>query len=485
MLLHVASLLLLSLGQISFCKDSSVLIIIRSQNNEYHAENARQNKASLDAQIKKSDLNAKVILLHETWAEEYAWTILPLISDISNNYASFDWVMFIEEGTKIDMEKLVKKVLVKYDYSRELYVGRCLFDNDASIIHHYAFFNGKVKEFKFPDFHAGWLMSKALVRKVARDLETNKIKSDFQIDVQHEIAMHLDKTHNVKMTCDEKICGGHPKDDCATWIDYEIPDCGNKITLNDLLISVKTTKKFHGDRVQVVKETWGKYPKNIIYYSNVTDPSIPTIDCGVPNTVRGHCGKMEVIIRNTYEKEELKKFPWLVIADDDSIIGLAALVKLLNCYDPKVSVVLGERYGFGLTSGYGYGYITGGGGMIMSRAAVEAWVTKGCKCHSNESPDDMILGQCFSYQVKVPVTHSPRFHQARPDDYSDGYLENLQPVSFHKHWEIDPIKVYKKYFAEADEATFNLPFEPEPTEAPAAAPVPIPPTPTEFPKDEL
>jgi len=144
----------------------------------------------------------------------------------------------------------------------------------------------------------------------------------------------------------------------------------------------------------------------------------------------------------------------LVIADDDSIIGLTQLVKLLNCYKPSIPVVLGERYGFGLNSGHGYGYITGGGGMVMSRSAINAWIENDCQCPSIDTPDDMILGQCFSGVVGIPVIHSPRFHQARPEDYSVGYITNLQPVSFHKHWEVDPIKVYETYFAADDHAEF-------------------------------
>lgn len=37
------------------------------------------------------------------------------------------------------------------------------------------------------------------------------------------------------------------------------------------------------------------------------------------------------------------------------------LQKLLACYDPKEPTLLGERYGYGLTGGFGYEYITGGG----------------------------------------------------------------------------------------------------------------------------
>ena len=472
----------------NFClANESLLVIVRSQTNGYHQRLATENKARLDVQIKKHDLNVDVAIMHELWNVEYAWTVLPLLSDISEKFSSkYNWIMFIEDITKVDVIHLMNNVLSKYNANEEQYIGRCLFDKDSTIIHHYAFFNGKVREFKYPDFHAGWIISKALLQKIGSTWDSSKIPSDFQIDIQHEIAMYLDKTFSIKMTCENQICGGNLDKNCATWVDYAVPDCGTKIALDNVLVSVKTTKKFHDNRVQIVKKTWGKYPKHIIYYSNVTEPEIPTIDCGVPNTVRGHCGKMEVIIRQAFEKENLNTFPWLVIADDDSIIGLSALVKLLNCYNSDDPIVLGERYGYGLTSARGYSYITGGGSMVMSRGAIKAWVEKDCRCHTIDSPDDMVLGQCFSYSVGAPVVHSPRFHQARPQDYSDGYLQNLQPVSFHKHYEIDPIKVYEKYFAKNDDAAFTIPNEPEPTEAPVIMPVPIPPTPTEVPiKDEL
>ena len=46
---------------------------------------------------------------------------------------------------------------------------------------------------------------------------------------------------------------------------------------------------------------------------------------------------------------------------------------ILACYDPTKPVAIGERYGYGLNTDRGYPYLTGGGGMLFSRAAVEAW----------------------------------------------------------------------------------------------------------------
>ena len=440
---------------------NSLLIVIRSQANEYHNRIAEENKRTLDLQADNYSHKVKVILTHQEWPVESSWAILPILPSIAKQYGhKYNWIMFMEDTTNVDLTFLVQKVLAKHDFNEEIYLGRCLVDREITIIHHFAFHQGGIEQFHYPDFQAGWIMSNSLLKKIAefQNSEENESRPDFQIDLQHEIAMYLRKKIKVNLTCSDHLCGNIDSDEnCVTWVDYEIADnCGASITLDDILISVKTTQKFHSTRVGIVKKTWGKYVKNILYYSNITDSSIPTIDCGVPNTVMGHCGKMEVIINDAHHKKNLKKFKYLVIADDDSIIGLSQLVKLLNCYKPNIPLVLGERYGFGLSSGNGYSYITGGGSMVMSRGAINSWVKNNCKCPSISTPDDMYLGQCFSALVGIPVTHSPRFHQARPQDYSIGYLSNLQPVSFHKHWEVDPIKVYEEYFAADDKAAFDL-----------------------------
>lgn len=37
--------------------------------------------------------------------------------------------------------------------------------------------------------------------------------------------------------------------------------------------------------------------------------------------------------------------------------------------------------------------------------------------------------------------------QARPVDYPEAYLSHQVPVSFHKHWNIDPVKAYVMWLA--------------------------------------
>lgn len=48
--------------------------------------------------------------------------------------------------------------------------------------------------------------------------------------------------------------------------------------------------------------------------------------------------------------------------------------------------------------------------MVFSRKAVVRLLKSGCKCYSNDAPDDMVLGMCLN-ALGLPVTHSPLFHQ--------------------------------------------------------------------------
>ena len=63
-----------------------------------------------------------------------------------------------------------------------------------------------------------------------------------------------------------------------------------------------------------------------------------------------------------------------------------------------------------VATGVGYSYITGGGGIIFSRAAVEQLLSldSSCSCPKPDTPDDMHLGRC-ARQAAVPLLHSGRY----------------------------------------------------------------------------
>uniref|UniRef100_A0A674MK84 Beta 3-glucosyltransferase a n=1 Tax=Takifugu rubripes TaxID=31033 RepID=A0A674MK84_TAKRU len=399
-----------------------IVFVLQSQSNSHHAKQAERKRADLLAQARAVTENPPLVLfLHTLSDNEGDWSILPLLPYLSHSFGkNSSWIVFLEEQTNVRVKKLVQ-VLAKYD-KNEWFLGKPLHDEESTIIHHYAFAENP-STFKYPDFSAAWALSVPLVARLASKVRDEPLKSDFTIDLKHEVRRALSLR---SILCES--------DDART--------SGDPVKKEDLFVAVKTCKKFHSERVPVIKKTWEKDALFLEYYSDHADPSIPTTDIGVPNTERGHCGKTFAILQR-FLSGSAPKTRWLVVVDDDTLISLPRLRALLSCYDPSEPVCLGERYGYGLSQG-GYSYITGGGGMVFSREAVARLLDSGCRCYSNDAPDDMVLGMCLN-ALGLPVTHSPLFHQARPEDYARDFLAHQVPISFHKHWNIDPVAVFNKW----------------------------------------
>ncbi|XP_019633421.1 PREDICTED: beta-1,3-glucosyltransferase-like [Branchiostoma belcheri] len=428
-----------------------VVFIIQSQRYSYHAKKAHQLRENIRQQAQDVQQDPPtVVVLHEEWRGRGAWTIFPFLPKISQSFGQkAAWVFFCEDDTAVKLLPLLD-VLRKYDATKELFLGRALVDQEATIIHHFAF-HEKPGSFSYPDFSAGWALSAPLLNRLAKRWSEESHQGEFTIDPKHEIAMYIyDSGNGVKLTDVPQFCAGPQIEDetskCVTTFPSELPQCGDPVPQEKVFFAVKTCEKYHKDRVPVVQHTWGKQARHITYYSDKEDSTIPTVTTGVPNTERGHCGKAYAIMKQFHTYENLKKMDWLIIADDDTLLSVPRLLRVLSCYDPSDPIFLGERYGYGLTRGEdsGYAYITGGGGMVLSRAGVRTLMLSSCGCPADDSPDDMILGMC-SEMTGVQVVHSQLFHQARPADYSTGYLSHQPPVSFHKHWNNDPYKVYNKY----------------------------------------
>ncbi|XP_056230820.1 beta 3-glucosyltransferase a isoform X1 [Seriola aureovittata] len=424
-----------------------IVFIIQSQSNYFHVTQAERQRADLLKQAHSLTENPPtVLLLHNLSDNEGDWSILPLLPYLSYSFGkNSSWIVFLEEETNVKMTKLVQ-VLAKFDKSKEWFLGKPLHDEESTIIHHYAFAENP-SVFEYPDFAAAWALSIPLVVRLANKVRDEPLKSDFTIDLKHEVALYIwDNGKGPHLTAVPELCT-EPEDSpqaqpCATTLSSEPPLCGEPVNNEDIFVAVKTCRKFHSERVPVIKKTWEKDALFLEYYSDHADPSIPTINLGVPNTERGHCGKTFAILQR-FLSSTVPNTRWLLVVDDDTLISLPRLRVLLSCYDPSEPVCLGERYGYGLSQG-GYSYITGGGGMVFSREAVVQLLDSGCKCYSNDAPDDMVLGMCLN-ALGLPVTHSPLFHQARPEDYARDFLAHQVPISFHKHWNIDPIAVFNKW----------------------------------------
>ncbi|XP_039952122.1 beta-1,3-glucosyltransferase isoform X2 [Bactrocera tryoni] len=497
-ILHTfVAVLLLGTSNIS-TEPTGVLFLISSQDTTYHRPLAARLRDDIinqaESQLPNTDYIITVHMLHEIFNFPSYWAIknaIPLVrSKLLGEHVK--WVVWLEESTHVLLQTLLEQLALE-DATRCLYLGHALYDDQANIRHHFAFHKDS-EWFPFPLQRAGIVFSRALIIKTAEALETANIySSPFIIDMEHELALFIynevksvaletqlseeeltgatksnamqkvlmRKAHYICSRSDEYV-QGNADNKCAMYAKPMERNHCNTVRPKNIFFAVKTCKRFHFDRIPIIKATWAPIASHIRYYSDVADPQIPTKSTGIPNTEIGHCNKTLTILKLALreiddinrklenlvpEQDENTRIHWLVLADDDTLLSIPNLCALLGCFNYTNDIYLGERYGFHHNINNGFNYITSGGGVAMSLPAVRKLLAH-CHCTHPQDADDMLLGMCFT-NLEVPIIHSQQFHQLRPQDYPTELLALDPPISFHKFYDLDPISVYNNYFANA------------------------------------
>ncbi len=491
-LLLLSNLLLLASSSSSSLLDGVVFVVL-SQPDPHHASVAEETRELLVASLLKAGASTvRVHLAHRDHEvrQHGAWTYFPVAEALSADEEGedFDWLVFLEEDAGVDAGRLEEVLRGRRPREEEIHLGHALVDEESVVIHHY-----DPPHVRYAHPSAGIALSArlvALLREKLGDLRTDhtRFPKDFSIDPQYELAKvinHLRDRYDPKaeppnmveedipLEHVEKFC--HRSTDtvgCAVFprnVTCGPPSEEQVIELaGETLFAVKTCKKFHAERLSVLQDTWETAAPNIALFSEEADPKFGTVVLpGVVNTPRGHCGKTEAILKHFVGEAPGEGWEWLVITDDDTILGVRKVLEQLWCYGGGSrkerpyggkGVHLGQKYGFRVSSGsYGYDYVTGGGGMVFDRTMAEKIVragpAKGCSCPRADTPDDMHLGACLA-NMGISVVHSPRFHQGRPEDYHPKLTEADHrggPVSFHKFWNTNPRATYDKFFRESDQ----------------------------------
>ncbi|KAK0135064.1 Beta-1,3-glucosyltransferase [Merluccius polli] len=216
---------LLSSSLSSVTGPQQVVLVIQSQRNSYHSRQASQRKEEILLQATQLGQGAPVVLLlHELSQNDGDWSILPALPHLSVSFSqSAAWFMFVEEETSIMLTSLLR-VLNKYDAQKEWFLGKRLHDSKASIIHHYAFSEDPTS-FGYPDPAAGWVLSAPLLHRLAERIQYSPLKSDFTIDLKHEIALYIwDDGRGPVLTDVPEFCAGQEAH-CATAFTASVPNC--------------------------------------------------------------------------------------------------------------------------------------------------------------------------------------------------------------------------------------------------------------------
>ncbi|CAK9795855.1 B3glct [Anthophora quadrimaculata] len=426
---------------------NDIVIVILNQKEGYHIAHANVLKENIVEQANVLDKDPpKIILSHELNING-TWTIIPLLNFLLNTYETSKWFFFCLENTAIRLNKLLN-TLSRFKENKNLWIGHALYDHEPTIIHHFADHN---RRFKYPHIASGFAITSTLLTSLVKKItEGERPKDIFSIDASYEFASFVLKVDKgVQLTHVSELCV-ISSSNCATYPRFFHP-CGSSMTPENVYFAVKTCAKYHVERIPIIKNTWAKYATNIGYFSDAVDKYLPDAFV-VPNTTHGHCAKTYNILIEADKILKRKNLNWLIISDDDTIFSVARLLRLLTCYNSNILLAIGERYGFYLWNNpYGYEYLTGGAGVVLSTPLVHEMIKPGrCDCPSSTTPDDMYLfGICLA-RIGAQLIHSPMFHQARPTDYATAYLASQEPVSFHKFWMLEPLMVYDEWFAEAD-----------------------------------
>ncbi|PAA90684.1 hypothetical protein BOX15_Mlig010101g2 [Macrostomum lignano] len=411
---------------------------------------------------------------------------LPILAGNHTQLTQSDFVFFCHEETRMNLVGLLNQ-LAQYNSSKPLFIGSPLRDEGYYIVHHFS-----QSRHLYPFVYCGFAMSNGLITSLVEHFQVNKAKLgeyEFRIDPAYELASLISiELHLANLTALSAMCprSVNLTDSCITWTTemFRLPQCfpnssAVSAVLNRTLFAVKTHQANFATVLSVVRDTWAKEAPNIIYYADVEDREIPTVACGVPNTERGHCDKLNRILHLLAESNNVSAqatnnadgsdksnsssalFDWFVVCDDDTLLSPSRLARLLACHSlsqPADSpLVVGEKYGYLSADGrHGYPYPTGGSGFALNRAAlrrltVEANGAGGIvvtRCGSAESPDDMSLG-VWLRSLSVPIVHSHLLHQAKPVEYSPVLLRAQLPISFHKHLDLDPRQAYRDWLLDA------------------------------------
>ncbi|XP_044513357.1 beta-1,3-N-acetylglucosaminyltransferase lunatic fringe isoform X1 [Gracilinanus agilis] len=208
----------------------------------------------------------------------------------------------------------------------------------------------------------------------------------------------------------------------------------------DVFIAVKTTKKFHKLRLDLLLDTWISRNKEMTFI--FTDGEDEVVKRHTGNVINTNCSaahsrqalscKMAV----EYDKFIESGRKWFCHVDDDNYVNVPTLVKLLSSYPHTQDVYIGkpsldrpiqatERISENKMRPVHFWFATGGAGFCISRGLalkMSPWASGGHFMNTAEKirlPDDCTIGYIIESVLGVRLIRSNLFHS---------HLENLQQV---------------------------------------------------------
>ncbi|KAK2528318.1 Rfng [Columba guinea] len=221
---------------------------------------------------------------------------------------------------------------------------------------------------------------------------------------------------------------------------------GDSLALEDIFIAVKTTRKYHRSRLDLLLQTWISRARGQTFIftdwedqelrlkagemCSAGDHMINT-NCSAVHTRQALCCKMSV----EYDKFLESGQKWFCHVDDDNYVNPRTLLRLLSAFSHSQDVYVGRPsldhpieaadhvQSDGSKTTVKFWFATGGAGFCISRGLalkMSPWASLGNFISTAERvrlPDDCTIGYIIEGLLEVKLLHSPLFHS---------HLENLQ-----------------------------------------------------------
>ncbi|KAM3921027.1 beta-1,3-N-acetylglucosaminyltransferase radical fringe [Leptodactylus fuscus] len=214
------------------------------------------------------------------------------------------------------------------------------------------------------------------------------------------------------------------------------------LQIKDLFLAVKTTRKYHKSRLDLLLQTWiSKAKEQTFIFTDWEDQELRqkvgnqmvNTNCTAVHTRQALCCKMSV----EYDKFVLSSKKWFCHLDDDNYLNLRALLDLLSDFPHNSDTYVGrpsldhpvetlDRVKGDGSSSLKFWFATGGAGFCISRGLalkMSPWASMGNFINTAEKirlPDDCTIGYIIEGMLEVKLQHSNLFHS---------HLENLQRLS--------------------------------------------------------
>ncbi|NXJ88059.1 MFNG acetylglucosaminyltransferase, partial [Corythaixoides concolor] len=213
------------------------------------------------------------------------------------------------------------------------------------------------------------------------------------------------------------------------------------LTLGDIFIAVKTTKRFHQSRMELLLDTWISQAREQTYvFTDEEDDALKRrmgdhaifTNCSAEHSHLALSCKMA----SEFDAFLASSQSWFCHLDDDNYLNPRALLKLLSSYSATWDVYLGkpslnrpiwasETLPNNQTKSVHFWFATGGAGFCISRKLVNKmvpWASGRNFLSTSELirlPDDCTVGYIIECKVGGQLLPNGLFHS---------HLENLQLI---------------------------------------------------------